>query len=312
MNTLALDKVYAELGARAKDPASDLSRLANFLGADFQQTARRAQSIISRSEAELFGNSMPRFAMRVYLTIGGFVNCRRLQTFIDSVQFDGAKEWGKRYDDTEIGKRLRHPDLEEAELPPILIRDVIGTQSHVADSVLPPPCRLNGYEFIRLDGIALHKAYGEFEIFAADVAFTPYVKCINLGGGLCAQSVCFAATTALQQYASCICGLAEITAYAHNDRYAELTLSGLTPEHMERYFARVNLSMSGQRVTPRVTFQLNEAHQRDLGMALRAYLGSNMPVIFPTDAHKLATEPDSSRSVYGKNGWLVSRSSLGP
>src|SRR4051812_23503074 len=103
MNELPLIEAINDISLDAlSNPRSDLFKIPKYIGHELLSTTRRAQSIISRSEAELFGTSIPRFAIRVYFDGGGFLNCRRLLTFVRNVHYDNKKEWGQRYEEGYI------------------------------------------------------------------------------------------------------------------------------------------------------------------------------------------------------------------
>jgi hypothetical protein len=144
--------------------------------------------------------------------------------------------------------------------------------------------------------------------------FTPYVKSIDLGGGLCGQSVCFISTVMLESFANRVCGLGEITAYAHDGIYGEIAISEITSERMRKYFKNVALCMTEQVPGAGDAFTLDSPQALDFELALRGYLRSGMPVIFPTDARKLADPAKArpkpsersrpaSESIYRRNGW---------
>jgi hypothetical protein len=294
---------------REKDP---LLELLTHLGVDERDYAeigrqvRIAQSVFTRSEAELFGVSAPRFAYRFLLKDGGFINCRRIQALVRHLEDSGRLGMGTRR--ASLAEIHRHPDVAKAQKPlsqATLRAKLIDQTSSIADCLLAPPLLISGsdYHYATCD---LFTAYGELPPpRAADGKrrrFTPYAQSVALGGGVCAQACCYMATAMLAAHASRICGLAEITSYAHRDRCLELDLSGLSPESMESYFGKVGLRMSQQAADFHVTPTRGERTlRRGTEMAIRAYLSANMPVVFPTDMKKLAKEPSWPRSVYSYN-----------
>lgn len=292
-------------------------RIPEFLGKKVQPHVRRAQSIITRSEAELFGISAPRYATRLYLKNGGFINCRRLEQFIANAPGKTPKEWGSRYPDDKIDKENRNQDLKPIQHPICsMIGDIVSRQSCVADCLLAEPERLAKYH-IRYVGEDSVETARLFDIYTepkpenfGETPYTPYVKAIDFGGGLCAQAVCFMATTNLSKYATSLCGLSEITAYAHPNECLELSLSGLTPAKMQRYFNRVELNLSEQIPDQGLRAELTKHQKQELATALRCYLRSQMPVIFPVDCRKMASLPVSSKSIYTNNAKVVSPSSF--
>jgi hypothetical protein len=244
----------------------DLLKIPAFLGQRLMQKARVAQSVIIRSEGILFGTSIPRFAIRVYLEGGGFINCRRLNTFVENSHYDGNTEWGNRYQAGTIAEEQRNQDLDGTQLEHKTLAEVLEGQSCIGDSLLCEPQRLkkDHFSYIDISAARLFDSYGESRsLVTNDGPFIPYIRSVNLGGGLCAQAVCFMATAALANHASKVCGVAEITALAHEDNCLELSLGGLTPEKMQNYFSRVNLRLSEQASTPIIQTQLLEEHKRE-------------------------------------------------
>jgi hypothetical protein len=290
MNQLTLGEAVDQIQHHALTTNDDLNKIPGFLGQKFCEKARVAQSVIIRSEGILFGISIPRFAIRVYLNDGGFINCRRLKTFIENVHYDGVIEWGNRYSPGAIADSQRNPDLEGSQNEHRSLAEILKSQSCIGDSLLREPDRLKpyGFQYVDISAARLFDAYGEPKPSRkGKSSFTPYIKSVDLGGGLCAQAVCFMATAALANYASKICGISEITAFAHEDHCLELSLSGLTPEKMQRYFTKVNLRLSEQAAAPGIRKILKEFQKREFYTALRCYLRSNIPVILPVSPRTL-------------------------
>jgi len=169
---------------------------------------RTAPSIITRSEAELFGISIPRFAYRATLTDPdgvtslGFVNLRRVNSFRMA-----------------IGERLE-----------LSRDDEFLTQFHrrcpcIADALLLPPAHLsNEFDIITTD---LSHAYAE----SCATAGVPFVTHFPVGGGMCAQAVCFQANALCHQFAAGVFGVAEITTLSSVDD-TFLDFSGLTSNNI--------------------------------------------------------------------------------
>lgn len=286
-------RTIPEVGRRGTEELRRLRRW--LLGDDADPRAPRysrvAPSIIARSEAELFGLCMPRFALRVYLDphLRSFVNARRIGAFCDR-----ARWWGKRTAPPK--KQLR--DIEE--MRPFW-RPAWWLRRHtcVADSLL---------EYTR-DGrfhvlkARLGFAYGEEE----NTAGTPYVSHIPLsGGGLCAQAVCFMASALLSDDAKGVYGVADVTALAAGDDTRELLLTGLDQASMIRYFTH-------DRVGLRATWQLARresegAYHRPFCEALVAYVCSGMPVVLPLDSLRMAGVGSKDKplkyadSIFARNG----------
>ena len=179
---------------------------------------RSAPSIVVRSEAELFGINMPRFAYRAIFSEdteqAGFVNLRRIESFVSSV-----------------ARRL--------ELGP---RDEFITQLRrkcrcVADSFLGIPAWAHDYHVITTE---LAQWYSE----QWPKRGTPFVTHFPVGGGMCAQAVCFMVSALLHQHGTGVFGVSEVTMMSSAGDESEqrfLNFSGLTIERMKRYFERISL-----------------------------------------------------------------------
>lgn len=149
---------------------------------------RPAPSLVVRSELEILGLSMPRFALRAYLDNAhrNFVNARRVpQLEIQEL------EWGTR----ECRRNwIKIGNIEEVQPGPgETLVSLIKGSSCIADSLLQPPeAEAEDYRFLTTE---LGRACGE----GCDVDGSPYVKHIRLGGGQCAQAVAFMANTLPRQ-----------------------------------------------------------------------------------------------------------------
>ena len=99
-------------------------------------------------------------------------------------------------------------------------------QSCIADCLLPPPAHLSTGQYTFLQ-TKLGTAYGECDK-QHDFNAIPYVKNIDLGGGVCAQAVSYMATALLHEHATRVYGLADISALAHDPACQEICISGLT------------------------------------------------------------------------------------
>lgn len=231
---------------------------------------RYAPSLIARSEAELFGVSLPRFALRVYLDNDSFVNVRRIATFSDQ-----ARRWGKRY-------CPKHRQLQHIEPMKWQLRGPgwdIRKNTCIGDSVLVHRGKRDDFMLTS----ELGRAYGE----GRDIRGTPYVKHIPLaGGGLCAQAVCFMATALLHRFAVGVYGVAEITALVTQDDSDEFRLSGLSPDQMVSYFRNplVGLNAIHQQAMCVDYRQREQMFQN----ALRTYILSKMPIILMVDFGRMA------------------------
>lgn len=142
----------------------------------------------------------------------------------------------------------------------------------------------------------------------------PFVESLEFAGGLCSQAVCYMATAILLPFASAVYGLGEITALAQPIQ-AEIPLRGLDSIEMSHYFAQVGLRFTEQAAEfPELqgddALPLERRRRASLSQALRAYLGSDIPIIFPTDVRRLATTrfrcgSSAGLSIYKRNGWLT-------
>jgi len=301
MNEIEIEEAWRILGELGR---GQIQRLSNFLELELPKDARFAPSIIVRSEAQLFGISMPRFALRLLLPgNAGLVNCRRIDDFIDAAEGDGFVVWGNRLSHSGSSKNDSITrELGSKPLGEILLQE---NQSCIADCLLALPSSYSTRDCTLLT-VDLQLAYGEIYAPSQRAAvgetkptqcYSPYVKTIDLGGGLCAQSVCYMATAFLD-YANAIYGLSEITALAHNDDCQELRISGLTLDEICRYFSRIGLNGIQQLpVSSTFGFKRSDADvQKEFEIAIESYIRSGFPVLLPTDMGLLAAQ------VYPQNG----------
>jgi sugar phosphate isomerase/epimerase len=263
---------------------------------------------VTRSEAELFGISDPRFAARVYLDAprlypeadanAYFINARRMLSFCAN-----APDWREQqpYASHCVGITPLYP---QPRRPAWYLRN----SSCVADCVLPPQAAPPGYHVLTAP---LGRIYGEIDTGPAeepvrkDVLGVPFLMHMRLSGGMCAQAVCFMATLLMHEHAKDVYGVADITALAGGGTVDELPLAGLDPPKMFRYFrdGQVGLNAEwqfpayfGQKRDEIGQFPANLGQERDeiggLRGALQAYLRSDMPVAFPVDSGRLAGLPN--------------------
>lgn len=300
-NTFRVEETSKYLELLPSALKKEIRQLADILGQEWEDLCSRSQSIITRSEIELFGTSSPRFATRIYFEGGGFANCRRLGHLRKNIPRFEDHSFGNRFPNGTIDESSRNEVLKNVEYKVHSID--LPEKGCIADCLLRLPDRLVRHNFfcIEIDSSKLFRTYTE-EMPATDedkelneCTFTPYVKSIRLGGGQCAQAACFVATMCLSTYAKSLCGISEITAYAHNEKCMELSLSGLTPLKMDRYFNHVGLKMCRQRLFSDQRASLSSNEKQRLAVLLRCYLRSNMPIILPVDCHKMA-------KIYEDNG----------
>ena len=245
---------------------------------------RLAPSIISRSEVEIFSLSMPRFAIRFYVSNGGhFLNLRRIASFADrAIEWpveDIEKATKRRgncgqYDGHSVNKQNRK-DLKKSPSR-YLIRNTC-----IADSLLPRKSSIT--DDWHLIEVELGLPYGE----GKTISGTPFVRHVDVvGGGMCAQACCFMANALLHDHCSAIYGISEISAMAktEGDLEAEfrMQLNGLKPFEMQRYFRRVGLN--GHLELPFKPKGIPDSSYHHL---LRAYLLSGFPIILSCDLGRL-------------------------
>lgn len=249
---------------------------------------RYAPSIIARSEVELFGLSMPRFAARAYLNgdTSSFVNARRLKLFVEQ-----APEFAKR----KLKPREQGAIKEASELShrsPEYLSPARAAEgiSRIGDCYLARPHNCEGFEILQ---VQLAQAYGEAVKTRDRFPGTPFMRAVDMaGGGLCAQACCFMATVLLHEFASGVYGIAEITYYAVQSKSSdgpirELSLSGLTLESMARYFKRIRLRAPVLALDERHRVVPEDLRRNIKEAAFRAYVRSSMPVVVPVDLGRL-------------------------
>jgi YD repeat-containing protein len=232
---------------------------------DSVRSSRFSPSIITRSEALLFGDDYPRFAIRVYLDNGGsFINVRPRSEI-------AKREYLHVRDLVIFDNSLQH--LGECDVEPI------------ADGVLVPPDSLQAvFEILTADFGGI---YGE----TTAVRGTPYVRGLRtLGGAACAQACLFMASAILHDRVGMaavgarIHGLAEMDALVQGSERAKSRLSGMTMSDMVRYLEITGKSGSVQEVGLGSAYwgSVHEFSQR-----IRSYLLEGYPVIAIVNAEKL-------------------------
>jgi hypothetical protein len=235
---------------------------------------RLGPSIVCESEVGLFGRSIPRFAIRLELKNSpGFVNVRRLATLA-----------GQLSQDLQIETRLIQ---------------MILSASCVADAYLAPPIwSKKGWHILIAP---LGKACGEINSGEADKNFTPYVKHIEPGGGMCAQAACFMATALHASLAPPIHGLPEITTIATGKTEilnSTIEFDGLYTHEISGYFnskkycKTIGASWQAAKFLydDKDSSSLKNKHSNitlEFERALYSYLCSKMPIIVPVDVGRL-------------------------
>ncbi|HEV8607928.1 MAG TPA: hypothetical protein VGQ99_21515 [Tepidisphaeraceae bacterium] len=244
---------------------------------------RYAPSIVARTEAELFGLSMPRFAVRAYLDRrrSQFVNLRRIDTFCMM-----KPRWGTPRGGEGWVKALRAPIEFDPDAEDFWA--IMREASCIGDCVVRPVSHVQAsYDFLEAK---LGAAYGE----NPRVSGTPFVRHIRCsGGGLCAQAVCFMAMALRHEDPQplggqrvMVHGLAEVTALAAEPATNELVLTGLSKSKLRDYFKN---SLHGFPVWQHASRTEGAPPQcQRFAMNLRTYLRAGIPLIIPVDTARMA------------------------
>ena len=253
---------------------------------------RLAPSVIVRSEAELFGVSSPRFAIRAYLSDRSFVNIRRnkvLQQMIGETIKNGQSK-------QQLLKELKRPEFAWTadsllEIPTRFELSPEFVESH--PSLSSHPQNENGFHFLTAN---LGNEYGE----DFDGPLVPFVTHISVGGGLCAQASCFMSLclTDCKQ----VLGISEITKLAWADqakpaaptgKLAEVTpavgkpsnpakntqrdgvikIIGLSSERMAAFFTKEEIGLDAQLQT-----MAGENNERFIKFAIQTYIANQIPL----------------------------------
>jgi hypothetical protein len=279
--------------------------------------ARIAPSIITRSELEVFGLSMPRFCYRLYFEgVDAFVNIRRLLTFKAQLDSDPDAAWGARR--TGLKEEEQHPRVL-TDLPNVPVKDLLPDGGHsfiIADCLLQPPKRLLDLYF-HFCWVDLFSAYGEAPEQASPNIpnrprkALPFVQTVRFGGGLCAQACCFLATNILHHASNGVYGLAEITALASRKELKELLISGLDEYEMSAYFRNVSLTATPQISNPNINARhLQNIQDSDFKQCLHGYVASGMPVILLVDIARLAGVGVEGKAIYETNGYRLAETPI--
>lgn len=266
---------------------------------------RYAQSIICRGEAEIFNVATPRYALRAYITQEpvSFVNARRL-----GVLCDQATSWARTtFPHGGHIEKARRKWLKNCP------GWVLNKHTCVADSVLCIP-GMNRYHILTVE---LGEVNGEGE----EIIGTPYIRHIPLAGGMCAQAVCFIATSLLHSYARGVHSIPDITALATGtkDLAHAVELRGLDHCELVEYFNHKEVNLKaicqvtqcwGQNMAESGTLRVfpPKAQCETFARIARSYLLSDMPVIVNLDLGREAGLPSkfspmiSNVSIFARNG----------
>lgn len=237
-----------------------------------EPTYRYAQSIITRSEAEVFGLSSPRFAVRMRLANGSFFNLRRLSLLASRASLEYAEH---------ASRLISH--INRRRSAKVMTRALIDPCTAIADSILQVPTqRFDGsYEILTAD---IGGYYGETDCKPG----VPYLQHIELGGGLCAQAVSFMVMLHYHKRVNGIGGIPEITHTARNigsgTAAAELHMSGLSDQQVSAFFRLSAVGLRCHREMYEQDVQTNWDFEK---RAIQSYLRSNVPIILPLSLKKM-------------------------
>jgi hypothetical protein len=288
---VSCEDVCSQMGERA---VMDLQALRNWLAGETcaeRIQFRYAPSIVVRGEAELFGISSPRFALRGYLPPHGFVNARRLRSFADSA----SAAYRKSSRVPHLPRKMASKKIDWNELA----KEIVESAVCVADSLLHLPQRLHkkGYHALRCE---LGRAYGE----GRRIWGTPFLQHTPLGGGLCAQAACFMVIALHQQTVKSVYGIAELTALARGNAEPYLELGGLDTQSVTELFnlPQIGLQAYHQSIAKA---ELDDLPREFAKAALRGYLMSQIPLIVPVDAGRMLGDlPEHSPPSVAENNKL--------
>lgn len=295
MSELTIEVAQEQIGKKQFDELLRLRERLYGISPKIKPSLRYAPSMIVRSEAELFGVSMPRFAIRVGMgdaPVESFINARRLVPFRDQM------------------RRAHDPSIDIFQPPAARAgKRRRSAPSCIADSLLARP-RTGGFETYHLLTTDLHASYGELEYPAAKddrcEGHVPYVEHIQIGGGLCAQASCWMATALMHRFAAGVYGVAEATALVHDDSLVDIRLGGLGWADIVRYFAHPTVSLQPHRNEGTLLASRKSADKghRVLSAALRGYLRSGYPIIFAVDLGRVRglCLSDPATSIAATNG----------
>lgn len=260
------------------------------------------QSLIIRSEVELFGLSYPRFAAGILLgnnrfcfrRLGEFANQQNIRFFPRWQEKEGGK-WDKPINFDE-------PLPEDFPEP----AEIIKNASPIAECWIETPHEYNGSDWILTDN-------GDHHYFKANkTKGSVFVKNIPLpGGGLCAQHSIFMASFTMYQFVDTVHSLPEITFHATEDLKPDetfvLPISGLGSYDIVRYFSKNRLNSFNETCTNKDdSFEA----KRKLRDSIHSYIASGFPVILCINCTALGNQAFSK--YYERNGFKVVYDSTKP
>ena len=254
MNHLEPEEIGPQIGGGA---LRDVSELGRWLYGNEPRSFRYAPSLIVRSEAELFGISAPRFAVRAAFDNDhhhSFVNLRRLEQLFHKVC-------------------AVHREIPPQRLHEVLFESGVGTC--LADSLLKlPPALEQSYYALEC---GLGEAYGEGPF----VRGTPFLRHVPLCGGACSQAVCFMVLALYEERASAIHGVAGIT-ISNAGGLNPVPLKGMALTEVHDTLGALGLNCCWESIP-------NTAASPQLARAvLRSCIRSNVAVILPVESKRWA------------------------
>lgn len=241
-----------------------------------QMKFQLAPSIMTRSELELFGASAPRFALRLRLPNGSFLNLRRF-AFLSRALAD-------------IPWLIEDNNSKGMTLGQVVSGNLSEPGRSIADSVLIPPYHRFPKDEWKILCAPLGRAYGECcGKEDGETYGTPFLRQVKLGGGMCAQAACFMVAALMHEHSKGVHGVSEITSIAKSEEDSQqLELGGIKPVDMARYFNSPYVGLSSMIHTK--PFYILKNSPKIGGyyrFALRTYVLSGFPVIQTLDAAKL-------------------------
>ena len=285
MNFLTTPEVRKELGSDTNAGRMGHSHaliLQSWLGYDAdmacwerERSSRYAGSVITRADAELFGLSFPRFAIRVYLDDQqtSFMNLRRTNLFASRAEI-----------------LMTHLSNGEENLETRLVRREEGRALHpiIGDCVLRiPPSLVADYQFVHCD---VSQLYGSEKLNLTDVRATPYVNYCDFYGS-CALAVAFMSTGILSDYCSRLYGLTEMPFLLGDGEGRTAVVGALDIAQLCTLMSdsRIGLRAYHQRAPdPCHVWSSHGLNRIDMfTLAAKSYLSSSMPIMLPTDVLRL-------------------------
>lgn len=290
------------------DPDDSVRHLIATTGGQYCVACRYAPSITAKSDAELLGISMPRFAIRVSLDRGNrcVVNLRRKALLKRSVDSDWADRRILPELDGKIGTRnpdlfsgdeqhleqpvhragARNPDFVSSDEPDISLKQMVQKSSWIGDCFLSLPSwrgqyHINGQRWgAEIGEASYNQEHGEASYDQEQPLATVYMQPINLSGA-CAQACCHIANSMMRDFgAGGLYGVAEITYLMASDDFDEFRVSEASSFEVARFFCdkeRVRLAAHVETVVSSGGQYVGMAFWR----ALRAYSLSGLPIIVP-------------------------------